>query len=125
MDLTSLAVSVVVVILVVLVMHRSKEGTVVPASSSLVLDATPDSPMGFGYKNAWFAIKTDDSSGVIETLGLDELLPANWCSGLTASYDHYDTHDLYLLRWRGGSLSSGRPWRTVGTQGDPTGVPPC
>lgn len=92
MDLTSLAVSVVVVILVVLVMHRSKEGTVVPASSSLVLDATPDSPMGFGYKNAWFAIKTDDSSGVIETLGLDELLPANWCSGLTASYDHYDTH---------------------------------
>jgi len=58
----------------------------------LELDATPDKPIGFGYKNAWLAIKTDESSAVARTLGLSELEPANWESGLHTSYSRYETH---------------------------------
>ncbi|MBI5359876.1 MAG: DMP19 family protein [Planctomycetes bacterium] len=56
------------------------------------IDPVPDIPLGFGRKNAWLAIKTDDPMKVAESLKLQDLQPANWRTGLTASYEHYATH---------------------------------
>ena len=62
------------------------------AAGALSLDATPDKPEGFGYKNAWLAVKADDPQAVARVLELEDLQPANWRTGLAAAYDHYDTH---------------------------------
>ena len=56
------------------------------------LEVTPDKPAGFGYKNAWLAIKTDDPKKVAESLKLQDVQPANWRTGLATSYEHYQTH---------------------------------
>ena len=60
--------------------------------STMELDATPDKPIGFGYKTAWLAIRTDDPHSVAEALGLRDVRPANWRTGLNASYERYETH---------------------------------
>jgi hypothetical protein len=46
----------------------------------------PDSPQGFGYKCAWFAVHSNDPAAVADALGLVERKPANWSSGLKAGY---------------------------------------
>ena len=69
------------------------KATIQSAESALLeLDTTPDKPIGFGYKNAWLAIKTDDPAKIAETLKLHDLQPANWRTGLNTSYERYDTH---------------------------------
>lgn len=63
-----------------------------PEPAPLSLDASPDSPMSFGYKNARLTIKTNDAAKVAEVLGLAEVQPANWRTGLYTSYERYETH---------------------------------
>ena len=60
--------------------------TVPPAIADISVDATPDSPKGFGYKTSWFAVKAQDPKRVAQTLGLTSLRPANWATGLAAAY---------------------------------------
>jgi len=43
-------------------------------------------PVSFGYKMAWLVLRTDDTDRVIEALGLTNLTPANWTSGLESAY---------------------------------------
>ncbi|WP_299461364.1 hypothetical protein [uncultured Gimesia sp.] len=50
------------------------------------IDSTPDTPVGFGYKMSWLAIKSSDAHAVVETLVIDHLQPANWQTGITAAY---------------------------------------
>jgi hypothetical protein len=61
-----------------------------PVSSKL--DSTPDKPLGFGYKNAWIAIKADDPEKVAKALKISELRIANWRSGLAIADDYYLSH---------------------------------
>ena len=49
--------------------------------------AAPDRPHPFGYKMAWLAVRSTDTSGVIEQLGLFKPQLANWESGLGTIYD--------------------------------------
>ena len=63
-----------------------------PHAAPLDLDTNRDQPISFGYKNAWLAIKTDDTARVAEALGLAEVQPANWRTGLHTSYEQYETH---------------------------------
>jgi hypothetical protein len=53
----------------------------------IVFDAVPDRPCAFGYKMAWLAIRTRDTSRVIDVLGLVEPRPCNWNSGIGTVYD--------------------------------------
>jgi hypothetical protein len=53
----------------------------------IVLDEAPDGPRPFGRELSWLAIKTRDTSRVVEVLQLSDLSPANWNSGLGAVYD--------------------------------------
>ena len=56
------------------------------ASSEPVLDATPDTPVNFGYKVNWFAVKTEQPNLVAQTLNLASPRPANWKTGIEAGY---------------------------------------
>ena len=52
-------------------------------------DAFPDMPQPIGYKSTWMCIKGATPEEVIEKLGLENAVPANWQSGLSAvSYTH-------------------------------------
>jgi hypothetical protein len=53
----------------------------------IVYPATPDKPVPFGYQMAWLAIRTRDTSAVIECLSLTEAQPCNWNSGIGTVYD--------------------------------------
>lgn len=50
------------------------------------IDATPDAPVGFGYKMAWLAIKSSDARAVLDLLALENIQPANWKTGTIAAY---------------------------------------
>ena len=53
----------------------------------LVFDQRPDRPPPFGYRMAWLAIRTRDTAGVVDALGLSETAMANWSTGLGTVYD--------------------------------------
>lgn len=98
METAAIVALVVVALVAAIVVAGFRQRKITPVSGrsaatvSLELDATPDKPMGFGYKNAWLAIKANDPKKVAQCLGLEDLQPANWRTGLAASYEHYETH---------------------------------
>lgn len=53
----------------------------------VIFDTTPDRPSPFGYKMAWLAIRTRDTTRVIEVLGLVEPRECNWSSAIGTVYD--------------------------------------
>lgn len=56
------------------------------------LSDTPDAPVAFGYKSSWFAVRADSAAEVAAALGAWNLRPANWKSGVDASYEkHFPT----------------------------------
>jgi hypothetical protein len=57
------------------------------AKGRLVFDHEPDRPQPFGYRMSWLAVRTRDTGGVVEALGLAEPESANWASGLGTVYD--------------------------------------
>jgi hypothetical protein len=46
----------------------------------------PDLPQSFGYKIAWLALRTTDTSGVAAALGLRDIRPASWGEGVSEAY---------------------------------------
>ena len=48
---------------------------------------TPDTPIAFGYKMCWLAIRTSDTKDVIDALPIDDLQRANWQTGFVAAYE--------------------------------------
>jgi hypothetical protein len=53
----------------------------------LPLDATPDNPVGFGYKIAWLAVQAASPSDVADCLQLQNRELANWRTGINRAYD--------------------------------------
>lgn len=45
-----------------------------------------DEPIGFGYKNFWIAVKSDNKEKIAEIIGLKNLRPSNWESGIAIAY---------------------------------------
>lgn len=89
--------AVVVAILIYFVLFREKGINADPDNRIIVQDGLslvtkPDSPMGFGYKTAWIAVKSDNPIQVSKDLGLTDVEPANWETGLKAVYENYETH---------------------------------
>lgn len=42
---------------------------------------------GFGFKNAWFAVKGGDPEAIARALGLEIIGPSDWHDGIDAAYD--------------------------------------
>ena len=51
------------------------------------LSPEPDLPHPFGYKSAWFAVKSEDTSAIFEAFQLTERQVSNWQAGIGFSYD--------------------------------------
>lgn len=47
----------------------------------------PDSPVSFGYKCMWFAIKSDNKKRIAEILELNNLTDCNWQIGIDKAYN--------------------------------------
>ncbi len=46
-----------------------------------------DTPVNFGYKCTWLAIRGATAQSVAETLGLERVGPSNWKNGVDAAYE--------------------------------------
>ncbi len=57
------------------------------AEGRIVFNTKPDRPCPFGYRMAWFAVRTRDTRGVVEALGLTQMQSSNWRSGIGSVYD--------------------------------------
>jgi hypothetical protein len=57
------------------------------AQGRVVFGTKPDRPCPFGYRMAWFAVRTRDTRGVVEALGLTRVQSTNWRSGIGSVYD--------------------------------------
>lgn len=60
-------------------------------------DQTPDFPEEFGFKTSWFAVKASDPASVLDTLEFGEATPANWSSGLAATYGHSQDSEAWVF----------------------------
>lgn len=67
-------------------LRRSSMPIAQPIEQSIPLDATPDEPVAFGYKIAWLAIRSTDMNHVARVVGLTDLQPANWETGLESAF---------------------------------------
>jgi len=56
-----------------------------PVKHSMPLDDTPDEPIAFGYKISWLTIRSTDTNHVARVVGLTDVQPANWETGLEAA----------------------------------------
>jgi len=63
------------------------------AAPEVVYAAEPDRPKAFGYRMGWIAIRTRDTDGVVERLGLVDPVTANWNNGIGTVYaeEHEDS----------------------------------
>ncbi len=52
----------------------------------IAIESTPDSPVPFGYKTVWWAIRGSDLSAVSDAIRLHDPQPCNWTSGVRLSY---------------------------------------
>jgi hypothetical protein len=62
-------------------------GLLKPKSEFKVSDKT-DEPVAFGYKNLWFAVKTNNKEQLAGLLDLDVLGNSNWQNGVEQAYDN-------------------------------------
>lgn len=53
----------------------------------VIYPATPTKPVPFGYQMSWLAIRSRDTSAVVDALGLTDGQPCNWNSGIGTVYD--------------------------------------
>lgn len=58
------------------------------ASNKIVTDTTLDSPIGFGYKCMWIAVKTTDQEKIADLLGFDKSQKTNWKNGIENAYNN-------------------------------------
>jgi len=71
------------------------------SSNPIRIDVTPDYPIPFGYKTAWYAIKDITPQAVIEKLDLDIVCESNWESG----FEHiYVSGDVFVSPAIGGYI---------------------
>ena len=58
-------------------------------TSYQTIDSIPDTPIPFGYKCAWIAVKTDSGGNLLPVLQLSNIRQANWQTGIEAAYDGF------------------------------------
>jgi hypothetical protein len=77
--------------------------------NKIVYDETPDSPVSFGYKCLWIAVKSPDTEQIADRLTLKNRTPCNWKAGIENGYLDGDESPVFLSPpVRGWSLLVGR-----------------
>jgi hypothetical protein len=67
---------------------RSETGPIAGSGATGAAGATaaPNKPISFGYKCAWYAVRTRDTDAVVAALGLVEAAESNWLRGAEGAY---------------------------------------
>src|SRR2546423_903267 len=55
-------------------------------SSMATRSPKPDQPVPFGYKCAWYALRTSDVDAVVTALNLKGVAASTWAKGIVAAY---------------------------------------
>lgn len=66
-------------------------------------------PQSFGYKTAWFAIRSDDMNAVAKAIELQQPEQVNWQYGIRHSYEYNDYQTFVTPPVRGWVLAVGMP----------------
>lgn len=67
------------------------------APGRIVFGLAPDRPHPFGYRMAWLAIRSRDTARVIDAIGISQVEPANWSTGLGIVYsDKLAENHIYI-----------------------------
>lgn len=53
----------------------------------VIYTPTPDTPVPFGYRMAWLAVRSRDTAAVAQALGLEDAEPCSWQAGIGTVYD--------------------------------------
>lgn len=56
------------------------------ADGRIVFELVPDRPYAFGYSMSWLAIRTRDTPRLLAALGIDDVQPSNWNTGIGTVY---------------------------------------
>ena len=80
---------VIAIIIFLLISQRSKSsGANGVVQISKTGENIADSPVNFGYKCVWFAVKTENKNRLAELLKLNEISSSNWKSGIEKAYNN-------------------------------------
>lgn len=117
-----LAIAVVVAVFVSLNRLRRRAGSPVVPTEPAVLDFSdvPDIPVGFGRKNFWVAVRSEDSETVAASIGLEGIEVANWRTGFMAAYAYPSRYLFVTPPLEGWVLAVGRGWPDLA---DPVQLP--
>ena len=63
--------------------------------SSINVITAPDTPIGFGYKTLWIAVKASSAQALSDAICLKDTKVANWQSGFAAAYD-FDSECIFV-----------------------------
>lgn len=94
MNQTKLLILVTILIILVISIWLAKRNGVSAAyqpeikeKQHIDTDTTLDSPIDFGYKTIWIAVKTSNKERLAELLNLTKIQSSNWKSGIEFAYD--------------------------------------
>ena len=79
MNIGSIIIWVIVFLLIVPLINKG--------FGQLKAQSNSDTPVGFGYKIMWIAVKTDSQELVAQTVGLKKTKPSNWKNGIDKAYE--------------------------------------
>ncbi|WP_405567778.1 hypothetical protein [Polaribacter sp. Asnod6-C07] len=84
-----LIISGIVAFIALSVWYAKRNGaTVEYKSEPKKILSEQDKPIDFGYKIVWIAVKTDNKSELSKILGLKNVKPSNWTSGIENAYEN-------------------------------------
>lgn len=91
--MTTVTIIGLIVISAIFIFYLSNKGSKgqsdKPVQPTLTIDhTTPDSPVSFGYKCLWFAVKTDNKNRIAEILNLENITDCNWQIGIDKAYNN-------------------------------------
>tara|TARA_R110002050_G_scaffold287219_1_gene438283 strand:+ start:80 stop:799 length:720 start_codon:yes stop_codon:yes gene_type:complete len=77
----------IITLIAISVWYAKKKGVTAEfKTESIKIETKIDSPIDFGYKTVWIAVKTDNKQRVAEILKLKNIQPSNWKSGIETAY---------------------------------------
>ncbi|SFT40014.1 hypothetical protein SAMN05216474_0349 [Lishizhenia tianjinensis] len=84
-----LIITGIIALIMILVWYAKKNGVTSEFKPETIkIETEKDSPIDFGYKTVWIAVKTNNKQRISEILKLKNIQPSNWKSGIETAYNN-------------------------------------
>lgn len=88
--MTVIIIGLVILLLITIILIRNQVPTPQEDSQigipNMMGRTTPDTPVAFGYKCVWFAVRTDQKQRLAEFFKLKRVVDCNWAIGIEMAY---------------------------------------